>query len=203
MHLSQSAVANKLRLLRLLPEERALIQGAGLSERHARALLRLESPAARREPLMVLVSNTQTVAEAERLIEGYLPQKQKKTGVLGQKNAYLGQIAADSGQHTATASSEEAAPAIAEVAPIIAETPQPIAQGTVCLTPENAAREAKATKAEQGIMPQKFILRDLQPLYHSIERALGIFKKTGATVSYSKQEDEHGALITISIPKKA
>lgn len=39
---SQSAVANKLRLLRLSPQVLDLLRSNGLSERHARALLRLE-----------------------------------------------------------------------------------------------------------------------------------------------------------------
>ena len=38
---SPSAVANKLRLLKLPPSVRDVLQKAGLSERHARALLRL------------------------------------------------------------------------------------------------------------------------------------------------------------------
>ena len=41
---SQSAVANKLRLLKLPPEVLALLREKGFTERHARALLRLESP---------------------------------------------------------------------------------------------------------------------------------------------------------------
>ncbi len=40
---SQSSVANRLRLLRLTDGERRAMQEAGLSERHARALLRLET----------------------------------------------------------------------------------------------------------------------------------------------------------------
>ena len=40
---SQSYVANKLRLLRLSPEERETVLSAHLSERHARALLKLRS----------------------------------------------------------------------------------------------------------------------------------------------------------------
>lgn len=38
---AQSTIANKLRLLRLTPEERNLIVKFGLTERHARALLKL------------------------------------------------------------------------------------------------------------------------------------------------------------------
>ena len=41
---SQSAVANKLRLLRLPPDVLTLLRERGCTERHARALLRLEEP---------------------------------------------------------------------------------------------------------------------------------------------------------------
>ncbi|MBQ3063442.1 MAG: ParB/RepB/Spo0J family partition protein [Clostridia bacterium] len=176
MGLSQSAVANKLRLLRLPPEERVLIRQAGLSERHARALLRLESPKKRKEALALLLSAAHTVAEAERLIDSFLPKKQEKTTVLPDFTAVF-----TPNEPAPPAKSREATPA-EEAAP--------------------AAEQHAIATAEQGITPKKFILRDLQPLYHSIERTIGIFKKTGATVNYVKEEDEHRALITISIPKK-
>lgn len=65
---SQSAVANRLRLLRLPPEERQVIVENGLSERHARALLSLEDTTARRAVLARVLEQHLTVAETERLI---------------------------------------------------------------------------------------------------------------------------------------
>ena len=62
---SQSAVANKLRLLRFTPEERAQILDAGLTERHARALLRLEDPARRTAALQLVVERGLNVAQTE------------------------------------------------------------------------------------------------------------------------------------------
>ncbi len=69
---SQSYVANKLRLLRLSPEEQARILDAGLTERHARALLRLSDPEKRREALDRIVKNRLNVAATEQLIESIL-----------------------------------------------------------------------------------------------------------------------------------
>ena len=48
---SQSSVANRLRLLRLTDGERRAMEEAGLSERHARALLRLTDAAQRKAAL--------------------------------------------------------------------------------------------------------------------------------------------------------
>lgn len=70
--LSQSAVANKLRLLRLPPEERDKMVAAGLSERHARALLRLENGEQRRLILGRVIGGRLTVAATERLVEDIL-----------------------------------------------------------------------------------------------------------------------------------
>lgn len=69
---SQSAVANKLRLLRLPEEERSRMEAAGLSERHARALLRLEDDGLRRQALDRMIGEQMTVARSERLVEELL-----------------------------------------------------------------------------------------------------------------------------------
>ncbi len=70
--MSQSAVANKLRLLRLPEDERrALIEG-GCGERHARALLRLADRGRRLQILEKIVADKLTVAQTERLVEEVL-----------------------------------------------------------------------------------------------------------------------------------
>ncbi len=75
---SQSAVANKLRLLRLSPEERQILLTAGLTERHARALLRLDVREMRRHALERMVKEKMTVAQTERLIDDLLAGKVRR-----------------------------------------------------------------------------------------------------------------------------
>ena len=70
--MSQSAVANKLRLLRLPEEERAEMVTAGLSERHARALLRIGDGERRRMALRRVIAGKLTVSATERLVEDIL-----------------------------------------------------------------------------------------------------------------------------------
>ena len=65
---SQSYVANKLRLLALSDEEQREICEGGLSERHARALLRL-SGEKRRSALKRTVERGYTVRECEALVD--------------------------------------------------------------------------------------------------------------------------------------
>ena len=71
LSVSQSFVANKLRLLRYLPEERTLILSSSLTERHARALLRL-SGEERQSALRHVIENHLNVAETEAYVDGVL-----------------------------------------------------------------------------------------------------------------------------------
>ena len=66
---AQPTVANKLRLLRLSAEQRAKMVQAGLTERHARALLRIENEQQRDMLLDRIVREKLTVAGTERMVE--------------------------------------------------------------------------------------------------------------------------------------
>ncbi len=76
--LSQSAVANKLRLLRFTPDERKMIIDAGLTERHARTLLRLPDISTRIRFIDLIRKDKLNVASAEALIDNYLQYISKK-----------------------------------------------------------------------------------------------------------------------------
>ena len=69
---SQSAVANKLRLLKLPRDVLEGLREHGLSERHGRALLRLNDPDAQRMALTYIADNGLSVAAAEDYIEQLL-----------------------------------------------------------------------------------------------------------------------------------
>jgi ParB family chromosome partitioning protein len=82
---SQSAVANKLRLLRHPPAVTETIRSNGLTERHARALLRIEGPEARLEAAEHIAAEKLNVAQTEEYIEGLLSKEggnvQAKKGI--------------------------------------------------------------------------------------------------------------------------
>ena len=69
---SQSAVANKLRLLKLPPDVLTLLREGGATERHARALLRLETEELQREGARQAVKQSLTVAQTEALVDSLL-----------------------------------------------------------------------------------------------------------------------------------
>lgn len=72
---SQSAIANKLRLLRHSSPVLAAIREENLSERHARALLRLKSEEEKLSAIAVIARQKMSVARAESYIESLLTQK--------------------------------------------------------------------------------------------------------------------------------
>lgn len=83
LSVSQSYVANKLRLLRLEPEERTLILENGITERHARTLLRLHDKKVRYDALCHIIKHNMNVSAAENYVDSILtaentPQKQKQ-----------------------------------------------------------------------------------------------------------------------------
>ena len=73
---SQSAVANKLRLLRLEEPVAEALHHYGLTERHARALLRLEDPEQRLAAVEHIGKNQLNVADAEGYIDRLVTQNQ-------------------------------------------------------------------------------------------------------------------------------
>ena len=95
---SQSAVANKLRLLRLSPACVALLREGGLSERHARALLRLSDENERLAALRVIVERGCNVAQAEAYIESVLqraavtPPRRRPTFIVKDVRLFLNTI---------------------------------------------------------------------------------------------------------------
>ena len=72
LSVSQSYIANKLRLLRMSPAEQEIILASNLTERHARAVLRLPGEAERMQVLEIFVKRQMNVAAAEEYVESIL-----------------------------------------------------------------------------------------------------------------------------------
>ncbi|MCI8442098.1 MAG: ParB/RepB/Spo0J family partition protein [Provencibacterium sp.] len=88
--MAQSTVANKLRLLRLSPQARDKILEYGLTERHARCLLKLENSQAQMEAIEHICRKTLNVAQSERYIAELLEkQKPRQTRLLVLKDVRL------------------------------------------------------------------------------------------------------------------
>ena len=74
---SQSYIANKLRILKLTPAERKEIIKNKLTERHARALLKIEDPEIRLKTILHIASKELNVSAAERYIDSLLEKDEQ------------------------------------------------------------------------------------------------------------------------------
>lgn len=81
---TQSAVANKLRLLKLSPQTVELVRRYELTERHARALLQLEEEPRRQEAARRMGQKHMTVAQAEAYVRRLLEEhpRPRRQGLL-------------------------------------------------------------------------------------------------------------------------
>ena len=75
--MAQSTIANKLRLLRMSDVERCIITKNKLTERHARALLRIGSSDERLRLIEQIIQNQMNVESSERLIDDYIRSNYK------------------------------------------------------------------------------------------------------------------------------
>ena len=89
---TQSTIANKLRLLKLSGEEQEWIENAGLTERHARALLRIDDEDIRREVLSKIISDNLNVSQTEALVGIYKHNNQKTEKNRGRSKAVIKDI---------------------------------------------------------------------------------------------------------------
>lgn len=100
---AQPTVANKLRLLRLPEDVRALLRENGLTERHARALLRLQDPEVQRRAAGDIVRRGMNVAQAEAYVEKLLqsaqvtPPRGRSTYIIKDVRLFLNSV--DRGLH--------------------------------------------------------------------------------------------------------
>ncbi len=172
---SQSAIANKLRLLQYSTEEMQRILRQGLSERHARAILRLKTAEDRMRAIQIISEQQMTVSDTESLIERMLLRGPKAA-----KNN--------------------------------ASRPQQQNCTVPCSTQERQENRPKETPfltfdeetcGQNAVLPRKFALQSLQPLYNSVDRALSIFRKTGYRATMYCEESAEEVCITIKIPTKA
>lgn len=75
---AQSTIANKLRLLKFSDAERNLILKGNISERHARALIRLDNQNDRVTVLGEVIRNHLNIEQTEQLVENFLNGSQRK-----------------------------------------------------------------------------------------------------------------------------
>lgn len=173
--MSQSAVANKLRILRLLPQERQRILETGLTERHARALLKLNEPSLRGEVLQRIIEKKMNVSATE---------------------AYIDKLLTDIARFQ-TAEEAQSCQSIAVRPPETVPTP--------CQAPAlpSAAQHAPcdASITDKPRPRAKVRVNDLQVFYNSIQNAVNILKTLGIAGAIDKQERDEAVTVTIRLTR--
>ena len=76
---TQSTIANKIRILKLSPEIRRILAENNLSERHARALLKLPDEKSKQRALSIIIKKGLNVSATDNLIEELLTDSEKDT----------------------------------------------------------------------------------------------------------------------------
>lgn len=89
LSMSQPAIANKLRLLNFSDFERELMIDGGLSERHARCLLRLQSGRDRLSAIENVRRRGLTVAATEKMVAAMLENQTRKKPIIFVKDVRL------------------------------------------------------------------------------------------------------------------
>lgn len=89
---SENVIEDKLKLLNLTYDEQEWIINAGLSERHARALIRITDLRKRKEALSRIIAQNLNIQETEKLVSMMLSNSYKKSKPKGVSKAVIKDI---------------------------------------------------------------------------------------------------------------
>ncbi len=196
--LSQSAVANKLRILRLTRFERQEILQAGLTERHARALLKLTDESVRLQTLGYIIEKKLNVSSAEAYIDRIIDEvcRNKRHAVeketpIGASSAarveqplFCPQCKANTAQNPADLS----VPAQNPSDFVLSESPK---------SPKSS--EAPGSSPLTPSCVRKGAIRDIRLFYNSVRNAAVILEQTGLCVELAQSEQEDCFVLTATV----
>ncbi|MBP5156003.1 MAG: ParB/RepB/Spo0J family partition protein [Clostridia bacterium] len=149
LSLSQPALSNKLRLLKLSEQERLLIEENRLSERHARAIVRIGDPRDRRRALLCVINDELSAAETESLSEAIIR----------------------------------------------------LPAGEYFEAVRNGRTNTPARAAQKEHTARKGVLKDIRPLYNTIEKAVKFLNEAGRSARWEKCDSETEYTVTIHIAR--
>ena len=204
---AQSTLANKLRLLRLSPEERETVLSAHLSERHARALLRISDRALRASILDHIIENRLSVSRTEDYIDRRLGLVSRRSGTAENNGTAILLKSTSSGSRTiskctSTADSTDDTASSNTSADDVSADCDDISVTAISVNRNDEADRA-ASEAESGgrgrSRHRKLVLHDLRLLYNTIDRALDLVRQSGAAVSSERSVSPGSGSVEIRI----
>lgn len=179
---SQSFVANKLRLLKLITPVQTAILDHRITERHGRALLDLDDQQ-QREMLMRIVNERLTVRQTEDEVARVLG-KPLPSEIAEQKAAAKRKELAEFGVQT---EAEE-----------LVEEPSPESTKENKRTNTSKSKQ-KAKRKSSGSVKQA---NDARLAINTIKKSIQLATKNGFKIKTSEQDSDEAYQLTIEIPKK-
>lgn len=172
---SQSFVANKLRLLKLIKPVQTAILDHRISERHGRAMLDLDEKQ-QRDMLMKVVNNRLTVRQTEDEVAKELGRP----------------LPSEVAKQKAAARKRELS-AIAPEAELAMTTPTP--------TPASQPKAKKGKKRRTKAKPAKQI-NDARLALNTIKKSIKLATDSGFTITTTENDNDQVYQLVIEIPKK-
>lgn len=183
---SQSAVANKIRLLRLSPMVRKIILDNNLTERHARSLLKIEDEQMQLRILRQVCDNGMNVKRTEDLVEHVKA---------GDEDAFTRlHPAPEDGLDVAAACEGSCETALGDLHAV----------GSLASSSASAASAGTSGRARDGRMqPQvKKVIKDLRIFVNTIRESVDMLKESGVSAKAAQFDRGEYLEFIIRIPKK-
>lgn len=175
---SQSFVANKLRLLKLITPVQTAILDHRITERHGRALLDLDAKQ-QREMLMRIVNERLTVRQTEDEVARVLG-KPLPSEIAEQKAAAKRKELAEFGVQT-------------EIEELVEET-----------SPKSVkpVKQTSASKPKKKAKRKSSSVNDVRLAINTIKKSIQLATKNGFKIKTSEHDSDEAYQLTIEIPKK-
>ena len=170
---SQSFVANKLRLLKLIKPVQTAILDHRITERHGRAMLDLDENQ-QREMLMKVVNNRLTVRQTEDEVARELGRP----------------LPSEVAKQKAEARKKE----LSAIAPVADPEPDP--------TPAPKAKQKTKKKSRRSKTKPAKQINDARLALNTIKKSIKMATDSGFTVTTKETDDDQAYQLVIEIPKK-
>lgn len=203
---SQSAVANKLRILRLTEAERDIILKNHLTERHARAFLRIKELPLRKSTVEYTAAHHLNVAQTERYIDRMLTKdsiedsctEEPKQAVPTVQTAPI-QTIQDTKISPLQTPSEQVPAAHVQTAPAQSTHPECAEDNTAA--PASNTDTAAPVSETQTKQTRKLIVKDFRVFFNTVNNAVRMMQEAGIPIEEDRVETDNEIRMILVLPR--
>lgn len=211
---SQSAVANKLRILRLTEAEREIILTNHLTERHARAFLRIKELTLRKSTVEYTAAHHLNVAQTERYIDRMLTkdpvedsctEEQKQTILTAQADQVVQTVPTAQTAPIQT-TQDTKMPPLQTVHAQSAQVPSAHEQTAHVQSthPECAKDNASVSVPDsdaQTKQTRKLIIKDFRVFFNTVNNAVRMMQEAGIPIEEDRVETDNEIRMILVLPR--